>query len=146
MRLVSAVFLAFLLGLDRELKHKPFGFRPYMMVSLGAAAFTLILMEYIHQHTSGATIIDPSRVMQGLITGIGFLGAGAMLRARQHIVGATTGAGIWVVGGIGMACGFGFYWHAFLFTLMALFIMAILQPLHAWLQRRTTLGQGENEN
>jgi len=130
-RLFIAVFLAFLIGLDRELKHKPFGFRPYMMVSLGSAAFALILMELAYGMEIKPDVnIDPSRVIQGIITGLGFLGAGAVIRAEKHVVGATTGSGIWVVGAIGLACGLGFYWYATIITLFALFIVIAFGKIH----------------
>ena len=70
--------------------------------------------------------MDPSRVAEGIIGGIGFLGAGAIIQGARGVVGATTGASIWVVGGIGMACGFGFYFHAAVTTTIAVVVLTIL--------------------
>lgn len=138
-RLCLAAFLAALVGINRELQHKPFGLRTHMLLSLGTALFVLITMEFVYEQRAiaGGMNIDPSRVIQGIIAGIGFLGAGAIIRTHHHLVGATTGAGIWVVGGIGLACGLGLYWHAILVTIIALVIFVILYPLHIYLQRKT---------
>jgi putative Mg2+ transporter-C (MgtC) family protein len=127
LRLVAAVVLAFFIGLDRELRNKPVGLRTFMLVSLGAAAFSLVIMELTQTiEPEGHLAIDPSRVAEGIIGGIGFLGAGAIIQGARGVVGATTGASIWVVGGIGMACGFGFYAHAAITTAIAAVVLTIL--------------------
>lgn len=127
LRYVAAMVLALLLGLDREFKHKPIGFRPYMLVALGATSFVLVMMEltYTAFHLDEIVRIDPGRVMEGIIGGIGFLGAGALLHKERGVRGATTGAGIWLSGGIGVACGFGFYWHAAIVAALALIVMIL---------------------
>lgn len=135
-RLSAAALLGLLVGLDRELKHKPIGFRPYMLVSLGAAAFTLVVMELSNQWLArGDFDVDPIRVVQGIVAGVGFLGAGAIIREERHLTGASTGAGIWVMGAIGMACGLGFYWHALITTAIAVIILVVFGAIHAWLKK-----------
>jgi putative Mg2+ transporter-C (MgtC) family protein len=128
LRLGAAIAFACLIGLDREIKHKPLGLRTNMLMALGSASFSVIVIELQHLPDMGpnASPIDASRVLQGIIDGIGFLGAGAIIQERSHIRGATTGAGIWAIGAIGIACGFGFYLHAALVTLLALFVMTVL--------------------
>ena len=127
LRLMAAVALAFVIGLDRELRNKPVGLRTFMLVSLGAAAFSLVIMELTESiGPEGHIAMDPSRVAEGIIGGIGFLGAGAIIQGARGVVGATTGASIWVVGGIGMACGFGFYVHAAITTAIAAVVLTLL--------------------
>jgi putative Mg2+ transporter-C (MgtC) family protein len=103
LRLVVAGALGVLVGWERELAHKPAGMRTYALVAMGAAAFTFI----------GTTAYGPGdpggRLAAQIITGIGFLGAGTIIRAQGQIVGLTTAAGMWVIAAIGMAVGAGLY-------------------------------------
>ncbi len=128
LRLGAAVLLSCLIGLDRELKDKPFGLRTNMLMGLGAASFCVIVTELLHDPAPGpnARPIDVGRVLAGIVGAIGFLGAGAIIQDRHRVRGATTGAGIWVVGAIGMACGFGLYPEAVAITLLALFVLTVL--------------------
>jgi putative Mg2+ transporter-C (MgtC) family protein len=138
LRLLAAVVLAFVIGLDRELRNKPVGLRTFMLVSLGAAAFSLVIMELTQTiRPEGHIAMDPSRVAEGIIGGIGFLGAGAIIQGARGVVGATTGASIWVVGGVGMACGFGFYVHAAVTTAIAAVVLTILGMVEARLFGRS---------
>lgn len=135
LRLLAAGGLAFIIGLEREIKKKSFGLRTHMLLSIGTAAFVLLLMELTMDmnRTSGAINIDPARVIEGIIAGISFLGAGSIIRSDDEIKGATTGAGIWMLGGIGLACGLGLYLHAALITGLILVIVVALHPLDRWL-------------
>ncbi len=106
-RLTAAVLIGGAIGLDRELRHKPAGFRTHALVALGSAALTLTSLQLVGPG-------DPSgvlRVVQGIITGIGFLGAGVILHpANQgNVLGLTTAASIWVVAGLGIGCGAGLW-------------------------------------
>jgi putative Mg2+ transporter-C (MgtC) family protein len=127
-RLVLAIVLSAGVGIDRELKHKPLGLRTNMMVALGAASFSLMALQLVHALADGPTSIqiDPSRVMEAIVGAIGFLGAAAIIQGRFELFGATTGASIWVVGAIGMACGFGFYGLAIVVTVVGLFVLTVL--------------------
>lgn len=123
LRLVVAVVVGGILGLNRELHGKPAGMSTHALVALGAAiAATLVL-----QVQGVTTISDPnamSRVIQGTLTGIGFLGAGVIMRdAGGHISGLTTAATIWVCAAIGLLCGLG-YWS--LIALSATLVLAVL--------------------
>ena len=131
-RLVLAAGLGLVLGLDRELKQKPVGIRGYMLVALGSAGFAILSIELaaaVYESQEGFKI-DPSRAIQGLIGGIGFLGAGAIIQREAGVLGMATGASIWLAGAIGMACGYGSYFLAVAMTLIALFILVIIGLLH----------------
>ena len=103
LRLLIAASLGGLLGFEREMKSKTAGIRTHMLVCLGAALFVLIPQQ------AGATLGDLSRVLQGLVAGIGFLGAGAIIIGNQGSApkGLTTAAGIWLTAAIGVAAGMG---------------------------------------
>jgi putative Mg2+ transporter-C (MgtC) family protein len=135
-RLGLAVLLAGALGLERELVGKPAGLRTHMMVALGAAAFTLITLQIYGAVAATALRSDPLRIVEGVIGGIGFLGAGTIIRSRGSVEGITTAASIWVVGGIGLACGAGFFREAAIVTAMALIIVSGVGLLAARLFHR----------
>ncbi len=127
LRLGVACGLAMLIGYERERKNKPAGLRTHMLVGLGAAAFFLIFVEFALGPLKDAENIspDPTRIFEGVITGIGFLGAGAIIQGRGNVRGLTTGAGIWVAGAIGLACGGGYFVIAGVLTFFTLVILAI---------------------
>lgn len=114
-RLLLAVALGALIGFERELKHRPAGLRTHMLVSLGATVFTVVSLSFD---------IEPSRIAAGIVTGIGFLGAGNIIAQRGHIRGVTSAATLWVVAGIGLCVGIGQYTIA---VVSALLVFAILQ-------------------
>jgi putative Mg2+ transporter-C (MgtC) family protein len=107
-RLGLSALLGVLIGLDREHLRKPAGVRTMMMVSVGAALFTIVGLSV--SGIGGAVNTDAlSRVIQGIVGGVGFLGAGVVMRDRGRVRGVTTAAGIWVTAGVGAACGLGEY-------------------------------------
>ncbi len=111
LRLGVAALLGFLIGLDREIRGHALGLRTNMLVGVGACLFGILTVQIVALwgQGPGQVRIDPTRVVEGIIGGIGFLGAGAILRSRGEVKGATTGATIWAVGGVGLAVGFAFY-------------------------------------
>jgi putative Mg2+ transporter-C (MgtC) family protein len=125
-RLGVAALCGSLLGIDREIRNRTMGWRTYVLVSLGAASFSAMMVEMVHSFQGENLRLDPTRIVEGVIGGIGFLGAGAIIQERGELRGATTGAGIWMVGAIGMAAGFGFYVHAFVMTGFALLVITVL--------------------
>ena len=127
-RLALAALLGGLIGFEREKKGKAAGLRTMMLVSLGAAVFVLIIQQ------SGGTSADVSRVIQGLVTGIGFLGAGTILNHGDegHIQGLTTAASIWLTAAIGIAAGLGRESTAILTTALALVVLAVLPRFERW--------------
>ncbi len=122
MRIGLAALLGAILGMEREWRGKPAGLRTHMLVSLGAALFVLAPMQ------AGMSLADASRVLQGLVAGIAFLGAGMIIKAHRddHIVGLTSAANIWLTASIGMACGLGREASAIVVTVLALLILAAL--------------------
>ncbi|MBB5216051.1 MgtC/SapB family protein [Parapusillimonas granuli] len=125
LRLTMAVLLGAAIGFERELRGKAAGLRTHMLVSLGAAIFVFVPLQ------SGMPLADASRVLQGVIAGIGFLGAGAIIKLGEdeQVKGLTTAASIWVAAAIGIAAGMGKETTAVISTLAALFILAIVHRL-----------------
>ncbi len=137
-RLAIAAVLGALMGLERERQSKPAGLRTHIMVTLGAASFALIGTEMLAElgpDQSGARM-DPSRVVEGIIGGIGFIGAGSIIRSRGSIEGLTTAASVWVAGGIGAACGVGMYAIAIVTSGFALFTLWVLGTVEHRLIRK----------
>lgn len=102
-KLLAAVAAGALVGLERELQDKPAGFRTNIMICLGAALFTLLSVRLAEV----SAVADRSRIAAQIVTGVGFLGAGAIIQHRSNVVGLTTAATIWVVASLGMAFGAG---------------------------------------
>lgn len=127
-RLLSAAILGGVIGYEREQKGKAAGMRTHMLVAVGAALFVLVMQQ------SGGDHADVARVIQGLVAGIGFLGAGAILNARNEgeIKGLTTAAGVWLTAAIGVAAGVGREATAILATLLALVVLAVLPRFAGW--------------
>jgi putative Mg2+ transporter-C (MgtC) family protein len=128
-RLLAAVLCGGLIGWNREREDKPAGLRTHMLVSLGAASFTLVMLDLIRRYPGAAVEGDPTRIVHGIATGIGFLGAGSIWRSGGSVKGMTTAAGIWVVGAIGVACGAGLYVIAAIASLLTLAILSALVRL-----------------
>jgi len=121
-RLLAAMLLGAIIGFQREHTGKPAGLRTHMLVALGAALFTLAPLD------AGMNSADLSRVIQGLATGIGFIGGGAILKlSKEHeIKGVTTAAGIWIAAAVGVAVALGRLWLAILSVVLTWFILAIV--------------------
>jgi putative Mg2+ transporter-C (MgtC) family protein len=118
LRLLMAAALGAIVGFQRERMHKPAGLRTHMLICVGSALFTVVSI-----HGFG-TSIDISRVASGVVTGIGFLGAGAIISNREGaVVGLTTAAAIWAVAAIGMAVGSGLYIASVVVTVIVLIIL-----------------------
>lgn len=120
-RLVVAMILGGIVGLEREYRAKDAGFRTHFLVAIGSALFTLISM---YGFADG--VKDTSRVAAQVVSGIGFLGAGIIVFQRNVIRGLTTAAGLWVTAAIGMACGVGQFYMAVLVTLLMLIGLEVL--------------------
>jgi putative Mg2+ transporter-C (MgtC) family protein len=122
LRLLLAGLLGGLVGFQREQAGKAAGLRTHMLVALGSAFFVMI------PHQAGMSIADLSRVLQGIITGVGFLGAGTILKrpTEEHIEGLTTAAGLWLTAAVGSAAGMGREASAVLGTVLAFLILALL--------------------
>ena len=117
-RLILAIFLGGLIGLEREWHSQPAGLRTHMIVAIGAALMTLISLDI--GRAGGSYSADPGRVAAQIVSGIGFLGAGAILRFGISVKGLTTAACLWTAAGIGMAVGMGYYIGAVVTTALVL--------------------------
>lgn len=131
-RTLMAAFLGGILGYEREQKGKAAGMRTHMLVCLAAAFFVIVAQQ------SGMSETDLSRVIQGLAAGVGFLGAGTILKQNEEgqIVGLTTAAGLYFTTAIGIAAGQGREVTALLGTVLALLILCTLAPAERWLDQR----------
>lgn len=124
-RLLLAAALGGVLGYEREKKGKAAGVRTHMLVAMGAALFVMVPQQ------GGMVLGDMSRVIQGVVAGIGFLGAGAIIKSdsEQNVQGLTTAAGVWMTAAIGIACGLGRESTAVLGTVLALAVLALVPRL-----------------
>lgn len=122
-RLLLAALLGGVIGWEREVAQRPAGLRTNMLVSLGSTLFTLLSIGAFGVQA------DPSRVASQIISGIGFLGAGTLVRTGEWVRGLTTAAGLWTVAAIGMAVGVGEYWLAISSTGIALVVLVVLRFL-----------------
>lgn len=125
MRLTIAVILGLLVGSERSRVGKRAGMRTYALVALGAALFTVISGMVAFEYAA-SFVFDPLRVVSQVVVGIGFLGAGVIFVQRQVLTGLTTAAGLWVVAGIGVACGFAFYIIAAYVTFLTLMLFELM--------------------
>jgi putative Mg2+ transporter-C (MgtC) family protein len=131
LRLGAASLAGMVIGFEREWRQKPAGLRTHMLVSLAAAAFTIISFELyrtsleISQNSSG----DPIRVIEGVVAGVAFLGAGVIIQSRGDVRNLTTGATIWMSGATGLACGGGFYFVAGFLVALSLVILVLVALL-----------------
>ncbi len=137
LRLVAAAGLGGVIGLDRELRGRAAGLRTHMLVALGASAFLLVGYQILFATAEGdpSARIDPTRIVEGVIGGIGFLGAGSIIRSGGTIQGITTGAAIWVSGAIGVACATGNVPLAAMVTVLATVIIVGIGILERALAR-----------
>jgi len=128
--MLAAIVLGALIGLERELSNKPLGLRTNILICLGACIFTIASIQI------GLRFESPvDRIAAQVVGGVGFLGAGAIIRDRGTVQGATTAATIWLVASLGIACGAGFFLIATLGTLLTLFVLFGLHPFERWLAR-----------
>ena len=116
-RLVLAVIFGGFIGLEREIVHKPAGVRTHMLVSLGSALFVLTTLEQFPN--------DVSRIIAGIATGLGFLGAGTIFKSKSEVHGLTTAASIWAVAAVGIAIAMGYYTMTALGVLLVLVVLQL---------------------
>ena len=130
--IILATVLGAVIGLERELSGKAAGLRTNLLICLGAAVFTIISREMAMGAEDSAT-----RIAAQIVTGVGFLGAGAIIQDRAGVHGLTTAATIWLVASIGMACGARFYYLAIISALIAVIVLVGLGKLSKHLDRFT---------
>jgi putative Mg2+ transporter-C (MgtC) family protein len=139
-RLVVASVLGAAIGLERELHAHPAGMRTHLLVSLGSAAFTVLSIFFFETPAApnGSIPTDPSRIAAQIVSGIGFLGAGAILKYGTSVRGLTTAASLWATAGVGMAAGAGAWFVAVVTTVL---IVLSLGPLNWMISRLRLRGQ-----
>jgi putative Mg2+ transporter-C (MgtC) family protein len=133
-RLLLAAVLGGLIGLEREWRNKEAGLRTNILIAIGSAVFTLMSLELTDARTG-----DGSRIAAQIVTGIGFLGAGAIMRTDAGIHGLTTAATIWVNAAVGVAAGGGEFHLAVITTAVTLAVLLVLQPIEKFIDHRHTL-------
>jgi putative Mg2+ transporter-C (MgtC) family protein len=137
-RIGVAIACGAVLGWERESQDKPAGLRTHMMVGLGAAAFTIATLKLAEDIVSrGQGTADPVRMIDGIIGGIGFLGAGTIIQSRGAVQGITTASGIWLMGAVGVSAGCGYFDLAAVTTGCALAILWLLGRFQAEVLKKT---------
>ena len=127
-RMAVATLLGFVIGIDREYLQRPAGLRTHMLVSLAAATFTLVTFELMGRFEDDPAVnADPIRVIEAVTAGVAFLAAGTIIQARRQVQGLTTGAGLWLAGAIGTACGAGAFAAAGAATAFGLVVLILLR-------------------
>lgn len=149
-RMLLAVILGGILGLEREVGAHPAGLRTHMLVSLAAATFALVTVEIVTMPVFEQERVraDPIRLVEAITAGVAFLAAGFIIFKRGHVRGLTTGAGMWLAASIGLATGLGLWLIAVLACLFGTIVLAILRRLEASLilkKRRTQVKEREAE-
>jgi putative Mg2+ transporter-C (MgtC) family protein len=130
-RLLLAAGLGAVLGFERELRQKSAGLRTNILIAVGSALFTLMSSEL-----ASAPGADPTRIAAQIVTGIGFLGAGAIMRTGTGVQGLTTAATVWVNAAIGVAAGAGRFHLAFIATAVTMLVLLVIAPLEVAMDRR----------
>jgi putative Mg2+ transporter-C (MgtC) family protein len=129
-RLLLAAVIGGLLGIEREVRHKSAGFRTNILIGMGSAVFTMMSIAI------SADRGDPGRIAAQIVTGMGFLGAGAILRTRNGVHGLTTAATVWVNAALGIAAGAGEYHLAAIGGLITLAVLFVLHPIERGIEKR----------
>jgi putative Mg2+ transporter-C (MgtC) family protein len=139
-RLVAALAAGSLIGLERSHRGRPAGFRTHALVCLASSLLMLVTVfetHWIPDETTARFILDPTRMAQGIMTGIGFVGAGAIIKEGFTVRGLTTAASIWVTAAIGILTGIGFYFAAVVGTLLSLGTLSLFRWIEARLPTET---------
>lgn len=128
-KVVVSILCGGLVGLEREMKHKPAGLRTNILICLGATLFTLLSIIFANGSISPGHISDPGRIAAQVVAGVGFLGGGMILKSGGEISGLTSAASIWVVAAIGMCIGLGYPIMASIFTITVFFTLYVLSKV-----------------
>ena len=126
LQLILAAVLGGLIGLEREYRHRPAGFRTYLLVALGACLFTILSRTVLNLTGEG---LNATQIAAQIVTGIGFIGAGVIFRHEEKVEGITTAAGLWVVAAIGMAVASGYYFISIVTTFLILVLLPASQKI-----------------
>lgn len=146
-RLLLAALFGAAIGFEREWRNRPAGLRTHILVCVAAATFAILTIEIVHapvfttEAIKDSVKVDPIRVVEAVTAGVAFLAAGVVIFTRGEVQGLTTGAGMWLAGAIGVACGLGLWQIATFGAIMTLIVLVLLQTL----ERRLDLNQGDGD-
>lgn len=129
-KILTAVVLGGAIGLDREQKMKSAGIKTNILICIGATVYTALSYLTTADYVAQGAVADPNRTAAQIVSGIGFLGAGAIIQGRGNVIGLTTAATIWAVAAIGVTVGFGYPLIATIITFTILFILKLIDPLY----------------
>lgn len=124
-KLAAAAFVGMVIGVERQLHHKPAGMRTHVLVCIGSCLFTIV-----------AIATNIAFIAAGVVSGIGFLAAGIIIQTKDKVYGLTTAAELWVLAAIGLAVGFGLYFVAFATAVIMLVVLVPMKPLEDALRKR----------
>lgn len=133
-KLGIAMFLGLLIGVDRQLKHKPLGVKTSMVISVASCLITIVSIESVHRFSlPGHTNMDPMRLAAQIVSGVGFLGAGVILRRSNDVIsGLTTASMVWAASALGIAVGSGFYFEAVSATILIILAINLFPLILKW--------------
>lgn len=127
-KIILSVLLSSIIGYEREMRQKKAGLRTHILVGVGS---TLIVLTSLHLFDiyKDVTVIDPTRMITGIVTGIGFLCAGTIIQAESRVMGLTTAAALWIVSGVGIAVGAGHYSGAIIVSIVVFFVLVSMRSV-----------------
>lgn len=134
LRLAVAAVFGLIIGIEREARERPAGLRTQMLVAVASAMFAILAIELSLEAASlsDSASTDPIRLIEAVVAGVAFLGAGTIIQSRNRVKGITTGASLWMSGAIGLACGIGYLALAAIGVVFAMFILIVL----GWIEHR----------
>ncbi|TXE07807.1 MgtC/SapB family protein [Gelidibacter salicanalis] len=132
LRLCAAALAGLCIGFERQWQHQSAGLKTTMLVTAGAAIFTMLSIQF----SQDSNDVDATRIIAQVVTGVGFLGAGIIFKEGFNVHGLTTAATIWCSAAIGCVAAAGFFMEAFISTALVLIVNIVLQPLDTWLKNR----------
>lgn len=145
-RLLLAAIFGAAIGFEREWRNRPAGLRTHVLVCVAAATFAILTIEIIHAPMFGNDVLgdavkfDPIRIVEAVTAGVAFLAAGVVIFTRGQVHGLTTGAGMWLAGAIGVACGLGLWQIALFSTVLALLVLVLLYSF----ENKLDMNRGED--
>lgn len=134
-KILLTICLSSFLGFEREYRQKGAGLRTHILLGVGSSLFTLTSL-YLFKIYGDKTQFDPTRMITGIVTGIGFLCGGTIIRAGSHVKGLTTAATLWIVSGIGIAVGAGHYMAAIFVTAVVFLVLTAVNPIEKKFRQR----------
>lgn len=144
-RILLSVVLSGLIGVEREFRQKGAGLRTHILVGLGSTLIVLTSI-YIFDTYKHIAICDPTRMISGIVTGIGFLCAGTIIQADSRVMGLTSAAVLWIVSGVGIAVGAGQYDAAVYVSVIVFFVLIVLRKFEQRLAQKLKNNQGNHTN